>query len=450
MTCWISRSMILQMPCAAIRYICFMGTLRLVFLAVLCSLVVPASTYAQADTSFIPQRLRAHLDVLAAPAMHGRGYVRGGLERAATYIEKQFRSFGLKPLGDNGYRQSYSFPVNTFPGAVELSLDGKTLKPGIDFLVDAGSASFSARSLPIKVIDLATQASVAGALGNDPTACLWVLRNVDTFCRAHNVKAYSFVATLPRGAFIVPQVTKAMWTVEQEQQQATVFYIADSLIPSSGIADVRVRASLRKTDNDNIIGYVPGIIRDSFIVFSAHYDHLGMMGADAIFPGASDNASGTSMLLYLAEYYAKHPQRYSMVFIAFSGEEAGLMGSRWFVSHPLLPLSNIRFLTNVDIMGNATDGITVVNATEQPAAFSLLNSINESKRYLPAIKSRGKAANSDHYFFSEAGVPAFFIYTNGGQGYYHDVYDKPGEISFTNVPSIAQLLADFVGGLLGN
>ena len=139
-----------------------------------------------------------------------------------------------------------------------------------------------------------------------------------------------------------------------------------------------------------------------------------------------------------------------MVFIAFSGEEAGLMGSRWFVSHPLLPLSNIRFLTNLDIMGNATDGITVVNATEQPAAFSLLNSINDSKHYLPVIKSRGKAANSDHYFFSEAGVPAFFIYTNGGQGYYHDVYDKPGEISFVNVPSIALMLVDFVSGLPGN
>jgi len=427
-----------------------MGSLRLVFLAFLCSLLMPASIYALADTSFIRQRLRAHLNVLASPAMHGRGYVQGGREQAAGYIEKQFRSFGLKPLGDNGYRQSYSFPVNTFPGPVELSLDGKPLKAGIDFLVDAGSASFSARSLPIRVVDLATQASIAVALGNDPATSLWVLRNVDSFCKAHNVKSHSFAATLPRGAFIVPQTTKAMWTVEQEQRQATVFYVADSLTPSSGTADVRVRATLKQTDNDNIIGYVPGIIRDSFIVFSAHYDHLGMMGEEAIFPGASDNASGTSMLLYLAEYYARNPQRYSIVFIAFSGEEAGLMGSRWFVSHPLLPLSNIRFLTNVDIMGNATDGITVVNATEQPVAFSLMNSINDSKHYLPVIKSRGKAANSDHYFFSEAGVPAFFIYTNGGQGYYHDVYDKPEEILFTNVPSIPLLLADFVAGLQAN
>jgi len=446
----ICRSMILQMPCAAIRYICLMGTLRLVLLVFFYSRLIVSDVYAQADTSFIRQRLRVHLDVLAAPAMHGRGYVQGGREQAASYIEKQFRSFGVKPLGDNGYRQSYSFPVNTFPGAVELSLNGKTLKPGIDFLVDAGSASFNAHSLPIRVVDLANKESMAKALGSNPASCLWVLRNVDSFCKAHNVRPHSFAATLPRGAFLVPQTTKAMWTVSQEQQQATVFYVADSLVPSSGTADVRVRASLMKTDNDNLIGYVPGLIRDSFIVFSAHYDHLGMMGEEAIFPGASDNASGTSMLLYLAEYYVRNPQRYSIVFIAFSGEEAGLMGSRWFVSHPLLPLSNMRFLTNVDIMGNATDGITVVNATEQPAAFSLLNSINESKHYLPVIKSRGKAANSDHYFFSEAGVPAFFIYTNGGQGYYHDVYDKPEEISFTNVPAIALLLADFVAGLQGN
>ena len=98
----------------------------------------------------------------------------------------------------------------------------------------------------------------------------------------------------------------------------------------------------------------------------------------------------------------------------------------------------------MDIMGDATDGITVVNATEYPAQFKLLEQINNERHLLPQIKSRGKAANSDHYHFSEAGVPSFFIYTNGGKGYYHDIYDKPDELSLMNVDNIVKLVIAFL------
>jgi aminopeptidase YwaD len=123
------------------------------------------------------------------------------------------------------------------------------------------------------------------------------------------------------------------------------------------------------------------------------------------------------------------------------------MGSDFFVDHPLVPLKRIKFLANVDIMGDATDGVTVVNATEYPEQFELLNSINTKNNYLPAIKSRGKAANSDHYHFSEAGVPAFFIYSNGGKGYYHDIYDKPEAITLNNIDGVVKLLKDFVAAI---
>jgi aminopeptidase YwaD len=148
-------------------------------------------------------------------------------------------------------------------------------------------------------------------------------------------------------------------------------------------------------------------------------------------------------MLYLASYFKAHPQRYTMLFIGFSGEEAGLLGSQYFTEHPLVPLDHIRFLTNLDIMGDATDGITVVNATEYPKAFGLLEQINSAKNYLPVIKSRGKAAISDHYFFTQAGVPSFFMYSNGGPGYYHDVFDKPNDITLKNIDGVVNLLIDF-------
>ena len=100
------------------------------------------------------------------------------------------------------------------------------------------------------------------------------------------------------------------------------------------------------------------------------------MGNHAIFPGANDNASGTAFMLALAKYYKENPPKYSIAFMAFSGEEAGLLGSSHYVGHPIFPLENIKFLVNIDLMGDATDGITVVNAVEQNGAFDLLQKIN--------------------------------------------------------------------------
>ena len=81
-------------------------------------------------------------------------------------------------------------------------------------------------------------------------------------------------------------------------------------------------------------------------------------------------------MLYLASYFSVHPAHYSVLFIAFSGEEPGLIGSAYFVQHPLAPLAKMKFLTNIDIMGDASDGVTVVNATEFPSAYQLLEDLN--------------------------------------------------------------------------
>jgi Zn-dependent M28 family amino/carboxypeptidase len=168
------------------------------------------------------------------------------------------------------------------------------------------------------------------------------------------------------------------------------------------------------------------------------------MGQETYFPGANDNASGTAMLLELAHYFVEHPmKKVNVVFMSFAGEEAGLIGSHYYVEHPLFPLEKIKFLTNVDIMGSGEEGITVVNATKFPAEFSALQQINKNEEYLVKIGSRGPAANSDHYFFTEAGVPAFFIYTMGPNKHYHDVEDTYKELSFSEFGDLYRLLIDF-------
>jgi Zn-dependent M28 family amino/carboxypeptidase len=198
----------------------------------------------------------------------------------------------------------------------------------------------------------------------------------------------------------------------------------------------------------NIIGYVPGTAcPDSFMVFTAHYDHLGLMGRHTYFPGANDNASGVAMVLSLARYFNAHPQRFSVVFIFFSGEELGLLGSGYFTENSPIRLSMVKFLVNLDLVGTGSDGITVVNATAFPDQFEMLSLINNRGAYVNGIKQRGSACNSDHCPFFRRGVPCFYIYTMGGIAAYHDPDDRPETLPLTAFEGLTRLLVEFCGSL---
>lgn len=420
---------------------------RILFLVII-GCIFQITVNAQQEKRWI----KHHIALLASPSMHGRGYVGDGKEKAAKYIVRRFREFGLRAVTpDSVYTQDYNFGVNTFPNVVYIGINKKELTPGEDFLVDANSSSFDAKRIKIKTIDFDDIHDTAdwtrAKAKLRPEKFAYFFKNMDSFFKHTHDHPWGFVRDLNKGCYILPQHGKIMWTVGTRQMPATVLYVEDTVLPKKiKKASVHINAKYlppAKNLNKNIIGCVPGEVKDSFVVFSAHYDHLGMMGSDAIFPGASDNASGTAMMLYLANYFAQHPQHYTMVFIAFSGEEAGLLGSDYFVKHPLIPLSNIKFVANIDIMGDAQDGITVVNATEYPKQFELLQRLNKKKNYLSQIKSRGKTSNSDHYHFSANGVPAFFFYSNGGPGFYHDVFDTPASLPMTNIDRAAKLFVEF-------
>lgn len=382
--------------------------------------------------------------------MHGRGYVSNGVNKAANYLRRKFKEFGLLPFtSDSSYFQSYSFPVNTFPSSISLKLQRKAMVPGEDYIVHAASSSYHTDKIRLKKVDLKNikdSASWNDLKKEFKYTRAYLLENYDTLAKYTGFNYRSFGNELPGGLFIIPKHGKLTWTVATDTIKASVFYVEDTVMPR------RIRKIAAHLDNklipsfksNNVVGFVPGTERpDSFIVFTAHFDHLGKMGTEATFPGAHDNASGTALMLYMASYFAQHPQKYSIAFIGFSGEEAGLIGSNYFVEHPLFPLNSIRFVINLDMTGDATNGITIVNAVEQKKAFSLLKQINEKNNFLPEIKERDQSRNSDHYHFSEKGVPAIFIYGNGTKPYYHDVFDKAKELSLENIDGLVKLLIEF-------
>jgi aminopeptidase YwaD len=353
------------------------------------------------------------VDTLTSPYFWGRGYTNDGVGKAGRFLTTQFQQYGLQPLKGKNFAQTFSFNVNTFPGKMEVSIDGVSLVPGKDFLIGNESRGFKGEA------SLVPKDSV-------------------TFIDADK-------------RVMVSLEKKLTWSVEQQVGDYTLIQV-DKKALTKPPASISINIENKLINNfkaDNICAMVPGTAKpDSFIVYTAHYDHLGGMGSKTYFPGANDNASGVSLLMGLAKYYASHPQRYSMVFICFAGEELGLLGSKYFTEHPLMPLSNIRFLTNLDLEGTGEEGITVVNATVYPAAYNLLKQINTDGHLLAKVASRGKAANSDHYFFTEKDVPAIYIYTMGGIKAYHDIYDISATLPLNEYEHLFKLFVKFNEGLM--
>lgn len=372
-------------------------------IAVLLLLLVGYNGFSQ-DIAFA----RKIVDTLTSLSFWGRGYTNDGMTKAASFLAGQFQSYGLKPMTGNDFLQPFTYPVNTFPGKMEVNINGKDLVPGKDFIISPESKGVKGK-------------------GN--------LERVDTV---------QFVNRQNR--LIVKLEDKLTWSVAPEEADFTVIQLDKKLLSESPESfKVNIENNLVKNFKAaNVCGMVKGTVKpDSIIFITAHYDHLGGMGKGTYFPGANDNASGISLLLNLAHYYAANPAPYSIGFICFAGEEAGLIGSKYFTENPLIPLKNIRFLINTDLAGTGEEGITVVNATEFPKEFAMMNAINDEHKLLSKISSRGKAANSDHYFFTEKGVPAFFFYTMGGIKAYHDVFDKADTLPLNEHEDLFKLLVKF-------
>lgn len=355
---------------------------------------------------------RKTIETLTSVDFWGRGYTKEGMVKAAVYLCNEFKRAGLKPMEGNDYRQNFSYPVNTFPGKMEVAVNGQKLTPGRDFIIQPSSKGLHGKMKLVQTDSI-------------------------------------FINPAQRIAIVMKD--KLTWSVAQKVNDFTVLEIRKkALVARPDSIDANIEQEfIPEFMTSNICGIVRGTKHpDSILMITAHYDHLGGMGDHTFFPGANDNASGIALLLNLAKYYAKNPAPYSIAFVCFAGEEPGLKGSSYFTAFPPVPLSNIRFLINVDMVGTGEKGITVVNATILPKEFALLNKINDEHKYLSKINPRNKAANSDHYFFTEKGVPAFFIYTQGGISAYHDIDDIYSTLPLTEFADLYKLFIKFNAALM--
>lgn len=384
---------------------------------------------------------REIIDTLTAPSMFGRGYVNKGDRIAANYIASQFEKFNLKNFDDN-YLQNFNLAINTFPGKIEVEIDQEKLVPGKDYVLYSSSPKVSG------IFDLIwAPADSSGKLlftGDD-----FSNKVIVTDINQREFEKYNSVN--PKGViFLIDK--KVQWHVSDGGKINEYFQmqvLKEKISTNAKTISIHAKNKFYKNyQTQNVIGFIEGKVQaDSFFVFTAHYDHLGQMGAEVYFPGANDNASGTAMVLDLARYYSKPENKpdYSIVFMAFSAEEAGLIGSFYYANNPLFPLDRIKFLINLDMVGSGSEGIKVVNGTIFENEFEKLVQLNEEQEYIASVNKRGEAANSDHYPFYAKGVPAFFIYTLGDEcKEYHNIYDVSENVPLTEYEDLFRLLTGFV------
>jgi len=404
-----------------------------------------------ASFSFSQKELAKKLiDTLASDAFYGRGYVNNGDKIAADYIAKKFKEFGALPVNGDSYFQEYSYPVNTFPTKVEISFDNKTLTTGLDFIVAPNSGSAKG-IFNLKEITLENYIEVVSKeeFQSDKNLTAFVIKLPKANGRDEYFKQLKLKNSVADVApLFVINDEKFTWSVAQEALNYPVIEIKSEFLKDKKSVTLNiVNKLIADYQTQNVLGYIPAkrkCKRKKFFVLTAHYDHLGMMGETATFNGANDNASGIAMMLTLMKYFSENNPEYSVLFIAFGGEEAGLLGSKYYVENPIVPLNKMKFLYNVDMMGTGSEGIQVVNSTEHPKEFERLKAINKKYDLVKVIKPRGKAANSDHYWFEEAGVPSFFSYTLGGVTYYHDIQDRPETLPLTEFDDLHKLIVEFV------
>jgi hypothetical protein len=206
----------------------------------------------------------------------------------------------------------------------------------------------------------------------------------------------------------------------------------------------------------NIVAILPGtdsVLKHEYVVFSAHIDHVGVGAADAagdsIYNGADDDASGTSAVLELAQVFAAqaHAPRRSIVFLLVSGEEKGLLGSRWFVDHPTVPLAAIVADINADMIGrNHPDTIFGIGLdyTSLGATARAVAQEDASLKLTVApdpVPQEQLFFRSDHFSFASRDIPALF-FTSGLHADYHKPSDEPELIDADKLARVARLLEE--------
>jgi hypothetical protein len=404
----------------------------------LVTIILLLSLGTRGRAQFDPDRARADVGFLTSRQALGRGYYGEGHLKAASYIRDRFRSIGLDSVG-GGYFQPFEVEAPMVEPTPRLAVNGSELRFGLDYIPETSGGSGQAENLerivrvgnglviPPRGIDPYDGRDIRGGVVIIEDSIPKELTGDSSIPRDFLSADAKYFFARRRGAkAIIFLVDRLTYGEVGTRRDIPVFQVRRGALPAElRTISFSVQTVVRSVQTNNVVAYLPGTGRsDSTIILCAHYDHLGAINDSLYFPGANDNASGTAMLLAMARTLKRQPLRFGVIFIAFSGEEMGLRGSRYYVEHPLRNLEGCRFLLNLDMTASGDEGLMAVGGTDYPQEFALLQNVVDSL-HLGELRKRANASNSDQYFFTARGIHGFYIYPYTGYQPYHHIDDRP-------------------------
>ncbi|WP_126970749.1 M28 family peptidase [Gynurincola endophyticus] len=431
------------------------------------------------------EELKTHLYIVAGAEMEGRMTGSDGEKKAAAYLVSQFKSYGLQP-GNNG---SYFQPYHVYSDSVAkvgLSVNGVNLDNEINGNLTGYTVAFKSADLIYlgegdaeKVKDINVRGRIVLITPKAEAPAANGQRRMPAYLRvAEDAKAKGAIAVLvateefKKENVQVSRVSgnayKRMYTANSFQisNKAAAAILGTSDFASAKLGVVAARTDLNQTIENkavvtnNVLAILEGSDKkDEYVFVTAHYDHDGKVG-DVIWYGADDDGSGTVTLLELAQAFAqakaegKGPRR-SIVFMAVSGEERGLLGSAYYGANPVYPLEKTTIDLNIDMIGrrdpdykgDSTNYIYVVGddkISSESRGISEANNKKYTKLELDYKFNDPKDPmqiyyRSDHYNFAKYGVPIIF-YFSGLHPDYHRPTDTPDKIDYVQMAKRAQLI----------
>ncbi len=396
--------------------------------------------------------LRGRLSFLASDLLEGRATPSRGLDLAAEYIASEFRRVGLEPAGDDQYFQTATLITreqNSDGFEMTVQVDGKTIRipaPEVSILTPM---AMHLENVPIILAENPSAEDRAGG-----KVIVWAGTGPRPNFPSNAALVLSAVQSL-RAVTFDPETPPRQPSLNTIAAPELVGFLKDA-------KDARVTLHVgpaieRPAKVRNVAGILRGsgpVLRDTYVMLTAHYDHLGIRGtgADRIFNGANDDGSGTVSVIEVAQALAAlnpRPKR-SILFVTFFGEELGLFGSRYYGRHPLEPFSQTIADMNLEQVGRTDDtqGPRVGTANVTGFDFSNLTGFFVEAGKLTGVKVVKDEKNSDPYFarsdnqsLADAGVPAHTLSVAYNFPDYHGAGDEWPKIDYDNMAKVDRMVA---------
>ncbi len=417
-------------------------------------------------------QLKRHISTLASDRFEGREAGKPGEQRAFEYLIREFRLAGMIPKGTEGYLQPFTFTDKTEMGdGCALQVNGRKLEPGKDFFPLIYSANGTAKGKTLN----AGYGMIAPPVDRDDYRGLeskgrvvvieWAApENADPHSRlAEFADIRTRIDTAAgRGAAAVLVINtddesddpRKVYRNKVTPSDVPVLFVSEpEAVKALGKgAHVKLSSELKKVSatGNNVIGFIDKQA-PATVVIGAHYDHLGYghsgslyRGEPAIHNGADDNASGTAALIELGRTLLSEKDGPNYLFIAFSGEEKGLLGSNYFVKHPTIDLATVNYMMNMDMVGrldSADRTLQLMGTGTSPAWEEIISSVNIDSVEIKRTESG--VGPSDHTSFYLKDIPVLHFFT-GSHPDYHKPTDDEDKINYDGQVSVMRIMLDII------